>query len=50
MTASFPEAFRQYIGILLQHFPLRIIYRDIFDFVERVAATCYGGQEDTVAF
>lgn len=44
---SWPDTYRNYISILTRHFPLRIIYNDILHFVEQIAKTCYGGQEDT---
>jgi hypothetical protein len=42
---SFPEDFKRYIAILIRHFPLRIIYKDILGFVEAVCKTCYFPQE-----
>jgi hypothetical protein len=30
---SFPEDFKRYIGILIKHFPLRLIYKDILAFI-----------------
>jgi hypothetical protein len=49
-VVGWPEVYRNYIGILTRHFPLRLIYNDILHFVEQIARTCYGGQEDTNAF
>lgn len=41
---SFPEDFKRYIGILIKHFPMRLIYRDILGFVEAICKTCYTPQ------
>ena len=47
---SFPDIFREYIEILLRHFSLRFIYRDIINFVFGIARVCYNGWEETNAF
>jgi hypothetical protein len=44
---SFPDDFKRYIGILIRHFPLRFIYKDILGFVEAIIKTCYMPQEET---
>jgi hypothetical protein len=46
---TFPEDLKRYISILLKHFPLRIIYKDILAFVESVCRTCYSPQEEANA-
>lgn len=38
-----PEIFREYVDILLRHFPLRAIYKDIISFVQGVVKNCYQG-------
>jgi hypothetical protein len=45
---NFPEDFRKYIGILLRHFPLRLIYKDILSFFEAVVGVCYFPQEEDI--
>jgi hypothetical protein len=40
---SFAEAFSKYIDILLMHFSLKFIYKDILNFVAGIAKNCYGG-------
>jgi hypothetical protein len=46
---SFPDVFKEYVEILLRHFPLRFIYKDIINFISGICKSCYNGWEDNNA-
>ena len=46
---SFPDVFKEYVEILLRHFPLRFIYKDIINFLSGICKSCYNGWEDNNA-
>lgn len=47
---SLHENFRDYIDILLKHFPLRYIYKDIVNFITGIGKNCYNGWEQSNSF
>ena len=45
-----PEVYKDYIEILLRHFALRYIYKDVINFIFGVTRTCFNSWEDTNLF
>jgi len=47
---SFSDIFKDYIEILLKHFSLKFIYKDVINFVSGIAKNCYQGWEESNSF